>query len=265
MPPLSPPPMADCKMAFDTRAARTVLHGRSGPAPLATETWEWDGNAWAQVATGGPGIVSHGAVAWDASRQRTQLVTLDPSDTIFRFWEWDGANWSGRAPPGTPAHGPASRTAAVAHEPGRDVLLLHDGVNLWVLTPSAADATDYGAGCGGANGAPVLSARARPRPGEQAFALEVIARASPTRPAAVVVTAGAADLPLGSGCRVLVQAGVASPTLMVDGAGFAAWAFPVPRSASLRGVTLFAQAVVLDPAAPLGAGLSQGVRLTVGD
>jgi hypothetical protein len=51
-PPVRPPARSDCAAAFDSRRDRLVVQGGwLGPGPAATDTWEYDGVTWSQLAT----------------------------------------------------------------------------------------------------------------------------------------------------------------------------------------------------------------------
>jgi N-acetylneuraminic acid mutarotase len=60
------------------------------------DTWEWDGEAWTQVADTAPTPRGAHAITFDSVRQRVVLfgglsADIDPlNDT----WEWDGAVWT---------------------------------------------------------------------------------------------------------------------------------------------------------------------------
>lgn len=69
----SPPARDQHRMAYDPLRGKVVLFGgaTAGGSPLFADTWEWDGDAWAQVPTpSGPAArFSHG-MAFDTVRQR---------------------------------------------------------------------------------------------------------------------------------------------------------------------------------------------------
>src|SRR5215831_14801005 len=88
-------------MAYDEARDRVVVFGGriQNPPPVtelkASDTWEWDGDSWTQVADSGPSGRSDSAMAYDARRKRVVLFggwadTADLKDT----WEWDGALWT---------------------------------------------------------------------------------------------------------------------------------------------------------------------------
>lgn len=93
----SPGPRAGHGMVYDPRRQRVVVHGGSlGGLSTLPDTWEWDGQQWAQVATNGPaGIFTTVLMVWDpvAAAIRTHL-TLFGNGT----WQWDGIAWTNVAP-----------------------------------------------------------------------------------------------------------------------------------------------------------------------
>lgn len=106
-------PVARCfhSMAFDSARGRTVLFGGSGiassPASYAL-TWEWDGNSWAQVATGGPSGRDQAAMAYDPARGRTVLCggrAFPVGTALDDTWEWNGTTWVLGATGGIVANG----------------------------------------------------------------------------------------------------------------------------------------------------------------
>jgi hypothetical protein len=97
---IGPSPRALPAMTYDKLRQRVVVFGGNvstdGAAPAGNgDTWEWDGQAWAQVADSGPGARFGTALAYDSVRQLVVLfgganATASFSDT----WEWDGTNWT---------------------------------------------------------------------------------------------------------------------------------------------------------------------------
>ena len=121
-------------MASDAARGRIVMFGGGPfprrPGPWATDTWEWDGLAWRQVATVGPlGRVS--AMVYDAARRHVlmfggvgapageQRDQPDYGDT----WAWDGTSWRKLSDAG-----PSPRNRhAMAFDRKAGVVLLYGG------------------------------------------------------------------------------------------------------------------------------------------
>jgi len=91
------------QMAYDSRRGRVVLFGGSriyevdddivGTPPEA-DTWEWDGRAWRQVASGGPPPSASYGIAFDSARGVTVMLVVGAEGGAFgETWEWDGAAW----------------------------------------------------------------------------------------------------------------------------------------------------------------------------
>jgi hypothetical protein len=87
-------------MAYDAGRGRVVLFGgQTGVFPNITvlsDTWEWDGAAWALRSTTGPTARVHQSMAYDRGRQRIVLYGgFSGSSTELRdIWEWDGTVWA---------------------------------------------------------------------------------------------------------------------------------------------------------------------------
>jgi len=79
--------------AYDVARRKLVLFGGLGTARQG-DTWEFDGNTWAQVSTTGPMARSESAMAYDPVRRRTVLFGGTGSAGVMSdTWEWDGTSW----------------------------------------------------------------------------------------------------------------------------------------------------------------------------
>jgi len=101
-----PSPRRDAFFVFDSARERAVLFGgvtKFSPTTVASDTWEWDGSAWKQVATTGPSGRQIAGGGYDAQRRRVVLYGGSGTDhfaTTTDTWEWDGASWARRATTG---------------------------------------------------------------------------------------------------------------------------------------------------------------------
>lgn len=122
-------------MAYDSSRGRTVLFG--GTSPISPnqyldrdDTWEWDGAAWTQVASGGPTARSDHAMAFDSARNLTVMFGrkgLYGADT----WEWNGTTWTQATWGGLgPLHGANSMT----YDSSRNRIVMTDGYGVlyWI-------------------------------------------------------------------------------------------------------------------------------------
>jgi hypothetical protein len=121
-------------MAYDASRGRTVLFGGGlfprRPGPWPTDTWEWDGERWAQVATDGPaGRVA--AMVYDSKRREVVLFggvgpspgPGQPQPNFNDTWVWNGRAWRMAS-----AAGPAVRDRhAMAFDSKAGVVLLYGG------------------------------------------------------------------------------------------------------------------------------------------
>ena len=127
-----PSPRMDSKnMVYDSARGKVVLF--SGHAKEAgewiqgwkrpTDTWEWDGSQWTQVATTGPYRTNH-AMVYDSERRKIVSFGGSNEEIVFNdTWEWDGSQWIQVA-----AEGPSPRELhAMAYDSVRHRVVLYGG------------------------------------------------------------------------------------------------------------------------------------------
>jgi hypothetical protein len=124
-------------MVYDSLRQRVALFGGSSTdgnqVTYFSDTWEWDGEYWTQVADTGPsGRLGH-AMVYDSATSRVVLQGGGGSENPlapFETWEWDGETWthteSGMAPGFRSAH-------AMAYDEARTRVVLFGGLS----SPSA--------------------------------------------------------------------------------------------------------------------------------
>jgi hypothetical protein len=82
-------------MVYDGKRGKVLLFGGEKPGDIFGDTWEWDGEAWSQVADIGPSPRFSHAMAFDPSRERVSLFGgFSASGRCSDTWEWDGAEWT---------------------------------------------------------------------------------------------------------------------------------------------------------------------------
>lgn len=85
-------------MASDTRRSRVVMFGGGSGNGHLGDTWEWNGTAWSQRATGqAPPPRSGHAMVYDPVGQRVVLYGGQSTSAPGGFadmWQWDGAAWT---------------------------------------------------------------------------------------------------------------------------------------------------------------------------
>ena len=117
-------------MAYDARRDRVVLFGGSGARPPGadrrlspTDTWEWNGERWSQVATTGPSSRGRSAMVYDEKRGEMVLFGGGGDQVLGDTWLWNGERWRMAS-----ATGPAPRYAhAMAYDADRGVVVLYGG------------------------------------------------------------------------------------------------------------------------------------------
>ncbi len=259
----SPSPRDNHAMAFDSTRQRVLLFGGYDGTNCLADTWEWTGMDWIQLQpAASPPARSNAAMAYDDSRRRMVLhggTCRVSADT----WEWDGTLWTQV----TPNTGPSARNShGMAYDaPRRQIVSVGGGPGLWrygLLQPASAQT--FGAACAGVAGPLTLLSNV-PTLGSPALALDLHA-ARPNAPCVFGLAATSQNLAVGGGCSLYLQDPILPVFAVTTVVGFASVAFPVPTERSLRGLTLFAQAIVLDPqGAALGLAFSAGRRLVLGD
>lgn len=247
------------RTAFDAARGRAILAGGEGPGGLLLDAFAWDGSTFAPLPA--PPLAAGAEItglAWDEAAQRTSLLAHGDNGMVdvLEHLQFDGAAW--QLVDRTAWRGGSLRgSAQLAFDGRRDRLVLYDGgvVAEWTSVPAAA--APYGTGCGAP--APFLAARVRPRIGEARFGLELLA--APGRAALIAVAADRAGTPVG-GCTLEIGPALASALWITDARGRVLQPVPLPLDPALRGLTVFAQAGVLDAG---GLGLSRGLSITAGD
>jgi N-acetylneuraminic acid mutarotase len=94
---IGPQPRLSHTMIYDSSKQKVVLFGGFGDnSGLFSDTWEWDGNEWTQVADTGPSRHLH-SMAYDATRQRIVLFggidVAFPPPVLGDTWEMDDNQW----------------------------------------------------------------------------------------------------------------------------------------------------------------------------
>jgi hypothetical protein len=261
---LAPSPRERPAMDYDFARSRVVLFGGRTDATAASQladTWEWDGTAWQLMATPhAPPPLLEPSLHFDLASTGHMLLTGSiqvGSVWHLQAWQYDGLDWTQLADNvGSQLTG--GRTAI---EPVRLLPVLSNGTVLAEWTHQPARVDDFGTGCGAPS--TMIGSRARPRLGEPSCGVET--NVGPGEPVFFGVAVRQGSTPLGNGCTLLLAGTTAIVFTAADSKGAAQTTFAVPAVTALRGVQVFAQAAVLDPAAPGGLRLSQGLRLTVGD
>lgn len=133
------PPRSFAMAAYDEVRDRVVVFGGRDIAnnPL-DDTWEWDGQTWAEVSPPSrPPAATRGAMEYDRSSRKIVLVG---GAAQTNTWLWDGVSWqSFDSPP--ELHGRTDH--ALAYDPIRQRVVLFGGASsaveqndIWTLEPT---------------------------------------------------------------------------------------------------------------------------------
>jgi hypothetical protein len=269
--PVAPSARTGHSIAFDAVRQRVLLFGGAvpaSPAPLfLSDSWEWDGATWAQLApAASPAARANHAMATDDLQQRVIMYGgNDWNGTFYDAWEWNGANWTLLPQSGAQ---PQVNVPAATFDSARHQVLLHgprQDRETWILgahVPATVQAVGFG--CGGSQGPPVLTS-SEPYLGHPAFRLELL-HAPPNAACLFGLATSGASQSLGGGCVLRLGSPALPWFAITNAAGFAeSPRFAILHDPALWGLTLHAQAGVLDAQAPLGFALSAGRTLVVGD
>ena len=274
-PTVSPAPREGPGMAYDPLRQRVVLFGGgSTNPPWFDDTWEWDGTTWRPMSpAASPGPRRYPAMSWDAARGHVVMFGgQQGSATLEDSWEWDGVQWARTA---TAGPRPVGRwQAGIAFDTALQSTVLFGGLDsqglsvhgTWSYSGTLARSARFGVACSGSRGAPVLGSFGPAALGRASFGLDLLA-ARAAAPTALLLASAPANIPLGNDCALLINpvGSVVVPGI-TSTAGVASFPLPLPAATALTGQTVWAQSVVVDPAAPvLGLALSAGLAVTLGN
>jgi hypothetical protein len=257
-------------MAYDPARQRVLLVG--GTYNFVADAWEWDGTNWTSQSSSVPWCYQS-ALVHDAARQR--MVLFDGAGaalgslSLGTFERIGPGNW-------TQVQTNASPTSryrhALAYDAARQRVVAFGGqllpngadASTWLLgTLTPASVQTIGTPCGGAGGAPRLTA-STPASGQR-MALDLLG-APPLAPCLFAFAPASQSLALGGGCTLYLQNPVLPQFALGNAAGFASLRWSVPADPALRGAAVYAQAVALDPTSgPLGLAFTAAQQLTAGD
>ena len=152
-------------MAYDAARGKVVLFGGQAnySGTWLSDTWQWDGASWQQVASTGPDARSGHMMAYDPVRGRVILFggVFAAGGRFDDTWEWDGSTWAEIA-----TDGPGGRQGAcMFFDEMRRSVVLYGGDDYasgwrdtWEYTgpapnvrglPATGQMTPYGAGSDG--------------------------------------------------------------------------------------------------------------------
>jgi hypothetical protein len=271
-----PAPRQQTAMTFDPNRNAMILFGgivQNGQQYTPVDdTWICNGQTWQLLQPATPPYRRGGhRMVTDTARRRVVLLGGAPFDDPFA-WEWDGIEWQCVL-----VSSPTPRSfEALAYDTARHEVVLFGGSasnyywnDTWIYrTAQLASFVSYGQGCAGSAGTPALTAAPYSLPWlGDTFRSRV--DAVPATGAGAVFVTGFASTPAQSlapfgmaGCASYVT--LDSSQFVLATAGIAEWSIQIPANMALAGWLLYQQALVLDPASPGGAVVSNAASATVG-
>src|SRR5436305_5969565 len=107
-----------------TGRASASSYSAAIPADRRSDTWDWHGTLWTQVADTGPSARQGLAMAFDPTASRVVLFGgASGSNFLADTWSWDGSEWTQVADTG-----PAARSGhALAYDDARKCEVLFGG------------------------------------------------------------------------------------------------------------------------------------------
>lgn len=119
-------------MAYDSARNRTVLFGGvfqgsgSTSNQYFSDTWEYDGTAWAQIPVSGPPAGGLGQMVYDSARGVSVLFGGGDANGFLApiTWEWNGSTWTPRF---TNTRPPARVWFCMTYDSTRHVTVLFGG------------------------------------------------------------------------------------------------------------------------------------------
>jgi len=137
MTPAGPSPSARqlAGIVYDSWRDRTVLFGGTNGfgSVFYSDTWEWDGTAWANVSPvegPSPSARAWHTMAFDSARGRTVLFGGYNGRQLGDTWAWDGAQWTQV----TTSLSPSPRSSsAMAYDSSTQRIVLFAGSHGWPI------------------------------------------------------------------------------------------------------------------------------------
>jgi hypothetical protein len=120
----SPSPRSGHAMVYDAARSRVVLYGGTDAASFRpTDTWEWDGSNWSEVAQAGarPGGRDRPGMAFDGIHGK--VILFGGAGSNADTWAWNGSSWTQIASGGLSGRD----NLAMAFDAARGVVVLYGG------------------------------------------------------------------------------------------------------------------------------------------
>ncbi|MBI2394594.1 MAG: hypothetical protein HYV09_33805, partial [Deltaproteobacteria bacterium] len=121
-----PPARRGAAMTFDAARGKAVLFGGFDGAASLSDTWTWNGAAWALSTATGPAARFHHGLTFDSAANRVLLFggrkTDDDSSLLNDVWSFNGTAWTSVTTTGGPPSPRASAAFVFQSAIGRALL-----------------------------------------------------------------------------------------------------------------------------------------------
>lgn len=286
LPATLPPPMSGHDMAWDPLRQRVVLVTFRAPL-FACEVWEWDGTSWTQRSfASGPPPRRSTSIAHDPEFGGVVLyggLQVAQPYYLIDLWRWDGMNWTEIVTSSRPlalsqhemVHMPSLRSLVMwggAYSDGTGGAYASD--RMWIANQLVhpPDTVKMGQSCRTSGGVPVLRPTALPWLGAS---LRVELKDAPAGSIWFLMLGMSSTqywhlrLPAELSSLLMpncwLYTSVDSSELLSTGTGTTTWSGAIPNLLPLRGMPLYAQALIHSPGSnPRGFATSWAVRFRIG-
>lgn len=249
----TPGPRENAAMCFDTVLNQCLMFGGVDPfVGASNQLWIYNGNAWQQIpqTANWPSARTGMEMVFDPIRNRAIMTggTDSLGNALDDTWEFDGLQLAWSQIPTTGASG--NNFGMTWNNVFRRAIRYGGSNNSDETWTYGATDMQFGMGCTGSNGVPVIDAPDAPRLGVT-YVLQC-ANMNPTTGlgAFVLSLTETAPTPLDSigmiGCTAYI-----TPDLLVSvtpsGIGVGTWSALIPNNQNLLGIEMFAQGLSIDP------------------
>ena len=249
----APGPRENATMCFDDVLNQCVLFGGNDVfSGASNQLWIYNGNAWLQIPPSGTWPTPRAGMEMVYNPIRSVSTMTGGVDGIGNAlsdtWEFNGltASWTQ-----IPTAGPSGHNFGMTFNYSQQRVLRYGGFgNTGETWHYGASDMQFGVGCLGSNGVPVLDAPDSPRLGQN-YVLQCANMNTTVGAGAFVLSLNELPATPLDGIGMIGCTAYMNPDLLVSvtpsGGGVATWSGFIPNNINLLGVEMFAQGLSIDP------------------